>query len=102
MSAAIVLAERAAFIRSAFPKSFVTNREIVLPAPGCGEVLRVENQFVVTINANDGRFSPDLLIRHLCIDLRQGNSWSEIARSVIPNWSSYPDTNRELRLSFAA
>ena len=60
---------RAKMIRSAFIESFVTNPEIVLAAPGIGELARMINWFVVTINSNDGSLSPDLMNRALSIHL---------------------------------
>jgi hypothetical protein len=60
---------RAKCIRSAFIESFVTNPEIVLAAPGVGELARLINSFVVTINTNDGSLSPDLMNRALSIHL---------------------------------
>lgn len=60
---------RASFIRSAFIESLVTNPEIVLSAPGAGDIIRIPNGIVVTINTNDGTFSPDLLNRALPIHL---------------------------------
>jgi hypothetical protein len=60
---------RAKFIRSGFIESFVTTPEITLASPGAGPAIRLENRFVVTINSNEGRLSPDLLNRALCIHL---------------------------------
>ena len=60
---------RAKFIRSGFVESFVTNPEILLASPGAGEPIRVENRFIVTLNTNEGRLSPDLLNRALSIHL---------------------------------
>jgi hypothetical protein len=53
------------FIRSGFIESFITNDEIMLTAPSAGEPVHTENRFVVVINANEGRFSPDLMNRGL-------------------------------------
>lgn len=60
---------RAKCIRSGFIESFVTNPEIILAAPGVGELARLKNWFVVTINTNDGSLSPDLMNRALSIHL---------------------------------
>lgn len=60
---------RAKCIRSGFIESFVTNPEIVLASPGVGELARLKNWFVVTINTNDGALSPDLMNRALSIHL---------------------------------
>jgi hypothetical protein len=60
---------RARCIRSGFIESFVTNPEIILAAPGVGELARLKNSFVVTINSNDGSLSPDLMNRALSIHL---------------------------------
>ena len=59
----------AKFIRSGFIESFVTNPEIMLSSPGAGPVLRLKNRFVVGINMNEGKLSPDLLNRDLDIRL---------------------------------
>jgi hypothetical protein len=60
---------RAKFIRSGFLESFITNPEIILASPGAGEAVHLDNEYVVTINTNDGRLSPDLLNRALSIHL---------------------------------
>lgn len=60
---------RATMIRSAFLESFVTSAEVTLASPGAGEALRVENEYVVTLNTNDGALSPDLMNRSLPIHL---------------------------------
>jgi hypothetical protein len=57
------------FIRSGFIESMVTSAEVNLASPSAGKVMHAKNQYVVTINANDGRFSPDLLNRGLPIHL---------------------------------
>ncbi|MHB9081975.1 MAG: hypothetical protein ACYC3X_31305 [Pirellulaceae bacterium] len=65
---------RDGFIRSAFIESFVTTSELSLAPPGPSDAVIVENHFVVMINANDGRFSPDMLNRSLQIHIAtQGN-----------------------------
>lgn len=56
-------------IRSAFLESFVTNPEVILAAPGAGDPVRLKNRFVVSINTNDGKLSPDLMNRALPIHL---------------------------------
>jgi hypothetical protein len=60
---------RAHFIRSAFIESFVTNAEVTLASPSAGEPISFQNRYVVTINTNDGKLSPDLLVRGLLIHL---------------------------------
>lgn len=60
---------RSSFIRSAFIESFVTNAEVTLASPGAGEAINLVNRYVVTINMNDGRLSPDLMNRGLPINL---------------------------------
>jgi hypothetical protein len=60
---------RARCIRSGFVESFVTNPEVTLASPGAGEPARLKNQFVVSINTNDGSLSPDLMNRALSIRL---------------------------------
>jgi hypothetical protein len=60
---------RAAMIRSAFIESFVTNPEVVLASPGAGEAVQLQNRYLVTINTNDGKLSPDLMNRALSIHL---------------------------------
>jgi hypothetical protein len=62
-------AGRSTFIRSAFIESFVTNHDLTLASPSAGDPLHLDNRFVVTINTNDGRLSPDLLNRALPIHL---------------------------------
>jgi hypothetical protein len=57
------------FIRSGFIKSFVTNAEIMLASPGAGPAIRLENRFVATINANEGKFSTDIVNRGLTTHL---------------------------------
>ncbi len=68
---------RAHFIRSAFIESFVTNAEVALASPGAGEAICLENRYVVTINTNDGKLSPDLLVRGLLIHLAPEGSVHE-------------------------
>ena len=60
---------RAKFIRSGFVESVITNPEIHLASPGAGEPVHVDNRFVVTLNTNEGRLSPDLLNRAVSIHL---------------------------------
>jgi hypothetical protein len=60
---------RATMIRSAFIESFVTNPEVVLASPGAGEPVQLQNRYLVTINTNDGKLSPDLMNRALSIHL---------------------------------
>jgi len=60
---------RAKFLRSAFVEGFVTAAEITLASPGAGEVIRLANKYVVTVNSNDGALSPDLMNRSLPIHL---------------------------------
>jgi hypothetical protein len=60
---------RARCIRSGFIESFVTTPEITLASPGAGELARLKNSFVITINTNDGSLSPDLMNRALSIHL---------------------------------
>lgn len=60
---------RSHFIRSAFIESFVTNAEMTLASPGAGETIHLVNRYVITINTNDGKLSPDLLVRGLLIHL---------------------------------
>lgn len=60
---------RAKFVRSAFIEGFVTNAEITLASPGAGEVIRLRNRYVLTINTNDGALSADLMNRSLPINL---------------------------------
>jgi hypothetical protein len=60
---------RSKFIRSAFIESFVTNPMIALAPPGVKDVVHAENHYVVTLNANDGMFSLDLLNRAISIRL---------------------------------
>ena len=60
---------RSHFIRSAFIESFVTNAEVTLASPSAGEPVHLENRYVVTINTNDGKLSPDLMNRALPIHL---------------------------------
>ena len=60
---------RAHFIRSAFIESFVTNAEVTLASPGAGEPLHLENRYVLAIDTNDGKLSPDLMNRGLLIYL---------------------------------
>jgi hypothetical protein len=68
---------RAQFIRSAFIESFVTNAEVTLASPGAGEAISLENRYVVTINTNDGKLSPDLMNRSLPIHLAPKGSIHE-------------------------
>ena len=56
-------------IRSAFIESFLMNPEVILAAPGAGDPIRLRNTFVVSINTNDGKLSPDLMNRALPIHL---------------------------------
>ena len=56
---------RASMIRSAFIEGFVTNSEIVLASPGAGEAIHLQNRYLLTINTNDGKLSPDLMNRAL-------------------------------------
>ncbi len=60
---------RARCIRSGFIESFVTSPEVTLASPGAGELARLKNWFVVTVNTNDGSLSPDLMNRALSIHL---------------------------------
>ena len=60
---------RSSFIRSAFIESFVTSHDLTLASPSAGDAIHLENRYVVTINTNDGRLSPDLLNRALPIHL---------------------------------
>jgi len=60
---------RAKFIRSGFVESFVTTADLTLASPGAGEPLHLENRYVVTINTNDGKLSPDLMNRSLAVHL---------------------------------
>lgn len=60
---------RGRFIRSAFVESFVTNAEVNLASPNVREPVRRKNNFVMTINTNDGALSPDLLNRSLSMHL---------------------------------
>ncbi len=57
------------FIRSGFIEGFVTTAELTLSSPGAGESVHLMNRFVVTINTNDGKLSPDLMNRALSIHL---------------------------------
>lgn len=59
----------ATMIRSGFIESFVTNPEVVLASPGAGEAVQLQNRYLVTINTNDGKLSPDLMNRALSIHL---------------------------------
>lgn len=68
---------RAHFIRSAFIESFVTNAEVTLASPSAGEPICLENRYVVTINTNDGKLSPDLMNRALPIHLAPRGSVHE-------------------------
>ena len=60
---------RGGFIRSSILESLITSSEIRLSAPSADGTLIRPNQFVFTINSNDGTFSPDLLNRGLSIHL---------------------------------
>lgn len=60
---------RAGMVRSGFLESFVTNPEVTLASPGAGEVVQVQNRYLLTINTNDGKLSPDLMNRALSIHL---------------------------------
>jgi hypothetical protein len=68
---------RAKFIRSAFIESFVTSAEVTLASPGAGDPIQLENRYVVTINTNDGKLSPDLMNRALPIHLAPRGSVHE-------------------------
>jgi hypothetical protein len=68
---------RSHFIRSAFIESFVTNAEVTLSSPSAGDVICLENRYVVTINTNDGKLSPDLMNRSLPIHLAPKGSIHE-------------------------
>jgi len=59
----------ARMIRSAFIESLVTSPEITLSSPGAGASVHFQNRLMVTINANQGTFSSDLLNRALSIHL---------------------------------
>ena len=60
---------RSHFIRSTFIESFVTSPEVTLASPSAGEPIHLENRYAVTINTNDGKFSPDLMNRGLLIHM---------------------------------
>ena len=60
---------RSSFIRSAFIESFVTSHDLTLASPNAGEPIHLENRYVVTINTNEGKLSPDLMSRALLIHL---------------------------------
>jgi hypothetical protein len=68
---------RVKFIRSGFIESFVTSAEVTLASPGAGESIRLENKYVVTINTNEGKLSPDLMNRALPIHLAPKGSVQE-------------------------
>jgi hypothetical protein len=56
-------------IRSAFIESFVTSDEVILACPTSGTPICGPNKFVIAINTNDGKLSPDLMNRALPIHL---------------------------------
>jgi hypothetical protein len=60
---------RARCIRSAFLESVLTNAEVTLASPTAGELLRLSNRFVITLNSNEGTLSIDLMNRALPIHL---------------------------------
>ena len=60
---------RSSFIRSSFIESFVTSADMTVASPSADEPLHLENRYVVTINTNDGKLSPDLMNRALPIHL---------------------------------
>ena len=57
------------FIRSGFIESFVTNDEVILACPTAGTPICGPNKFLISINTNDGKLSPDLMNRALPIHL---------------------------------
>jgi hypothetical protein len=60
---------RSQCIRSGFIESFVTNEEAILACPTGGTPICGPNKFLIAINTNDGKLSPDLLNRALPIHL---------------------------------
>lgn len=95
-------AGRSHFIRSAFIESFVTNAEVTLASPGAGEAISLENRYVVTINTNDGKLSPDLMNRSLPIHLAPKGSIHERETPIgNPKWDYLPphrgDIEAEMR-----
>ena len=68
---------RSHFIRSAFIESFATSADVTLASPSAGEAIHLENRYVVTINTNDGKLSPDLMNRALPIHLAPRGSVHE-------------------------
>jgi len=60
---------RSNFIRSSFIESFVTSAEVSLASPSAGEPIHLDNRYVVTINTNEGKLSPDLMNRGLTVHM---------------------------------
>ncbi len=61
---------RGKIIRSGFIESFVTNEETILACPTGGNPICEPNRFLIAINTNDGKLSPDLMNRALPIHLK--------------------------------
>ncbi len=86
---------RARCIRSGFIESFVTSPDVTLASPGAGELARLKNWFVVTVNTNDGSLSPDLMNRALSIHLAPKGEVQERRPSIGNPKLEFLPQNRE-------
>ena len=82
-------------IRSGFIESFVTNEEAILACPTAGEPIRQPNRFVIAINTNDGKLSPDLMNRALPIHLDPKGDVQDRRPSIGNPKEDYLPKNRE-------
>ena len=89
-------AGRSHFIRSAFLESFVTSSEMTLASPSADEPIHFDNQFVLTINTNDGKLSPDLMNRALSIHLAPRGNVHERPTSIGNPKLEFLPANRDL------